>query len=621
MKNSLDRPVSNNWLSDFLREGYRKKNPTTAGYKQREVKISPFFKKSSSYRFGGKLKKKQPEKGCIKGLNVVHSSDKKVVFKLKGVNYYLHKYHRSNQDLLLSHRPCVAEGDWVQKGDLLSDCASSVLGDLAVGKNVLVGYMPWEGYNFEDAIVLSQRMVYENVYTSLHIERYEVQIQETATGFEKITRQVLELVAPMESNRRKIEHVPHSKKATRLRKLYLYGLVARSKQKSVDFRDTKKNYQDLPNIFHHLDENGVVNVGTWVRSNDVLVGKVTPLAKRELLPQERFFYDVIERRPPEFKDTSFRVPKNVYGRVIGKAVFDSTTPDFGEKLSGPKHVCVYIAEQRQIQIGDKLAGRHGNKGIVSIILPREEMPYLPDGTPLDIVLNPLGVPSRMNVGQVFESLLGLAGRYLKQQFKIPPFDETIGPEASRSLVFSKLYEAMVKTRKEWLFQYDTPGKVSLFDGRTGESFDQLATIGQAYMLKLIHIVDKKIHARSVGPYALVTQQPVRGRSKQGGQRLGEMEVWALEGFGAAYTLQECLTLKSDDLLGRDKVLPAISKEKLKLYMGTPEAFRVAVRELQSLCLKVSLLTSKSFLQKQDETDLQTLNKKEGLFLTDVAMLP
>ncbi len=563
------------------------------------------------------------------------------VTSLRGIVYQLAKYQRSNQELSLNERPCVGEGDWVQKGDHLSDSSSTVLGDLAVGKNVLVGYMPWEGYNFEDAIVISERLVYDSVYTSLHIDRYEVEIQETATGMEQITRDVPQLTAGcrikpveeklMEEIRRRTRKKEGDKRGEKkkegaidpkqLKRFHQFEMGYESTLEDKN-QNKRLNLYGLPSrlqkrLFNHLDQNGVVKVGTWVLPNDVLVGKVTPCEKRELLPQELFFYDALRWHPPEFQDTSLRVPKNVYGRVVETALLEPTNNSLQVSYDGPGRVYVYIAQQRRIQVGDKLAGRHGNKGIVSIVLPREDMPYLPDGTPLDMVLNPLGVPSRMNVGQVFECLLGLAGGYLNQQFKIPPFDEISGPEASRSLVFSKLYEAMVRTRKGWLFQSDAPGKVRLFDGRTGGCFEQPATIGQAYMLKLIHIVDKKIHARSTGPYSLITQQPVRGRSRRGGQRLGEMEVWALEGFGAAYTLQECLTIKSDDMTGRYRVLPGIVYHRT-LFMGTPEAFRVAVRELQSLCLNINLFTAQLF---SDKKPLLYLGAARGVALTEVSALP
>ena len=457
-------------------------------------------------------------------------------FSLNSLNYPLAEYQRSNQDTCVSQRPIVYEGDWVQKGDLLADGTASVGGELALGKNILVAYMPWEGYNFEDAILISERLIYDDVYTSIHIERYEVEIRETKFGIEQITKQIPEVESSEISQ---------------------------------------------------LDSRGIIKMGSWVKEGDILVGKITPIQKKSLSPHEKLLYDIVKKEIPTTRDTSLRVPKSVHGRVVNIQILETENipPELG--FQGPGRVHIYIAEKRKIQVGDKMAGRHGNKGIISKILPRQDMPYLPDGTPLDIVLNPLGVPSRMNVGQVFECLLGLAGQQLHQQFKIRPFDEIYGPEASRSLVYSKLYEARLKTGQNWLFDPNFAGKTKLFDGRTGEAFDQAVTVGQAYMLKLVHLVDEKIHARSTGPYSLVTQQPLRGRSKHGGQRLGEMEVWALEGFGAAYTLQELLTVKSDDMKGRHQVMDAILNNT-PIELGTPESFKVLIRELQSLCLDVGV---------------------------------
>ena len=454
--------------------------------------------------------------------------------QLKPVTYELQKLFRSNQDTSIMHRPVVREGEWVNRGDLLADNATTVKGELSLGKNLLLAYMPWEGYNFEDAILISERLVSDDLYTSLHIERYEVEIRETKFGLEQITNQI-----------------PDEGKLS------------------------------------HLDHFGVAKIGTWVEEGDILIGKVAPMPQKNLSRYEKLLYDVVGKKMSTTRDTSLRVPRGVEGRVIHVEILnaDNLPPEL--VFEGPSRVNLYIAEKRKIHVGDKMAGRHGNKGIISNILPRQDMPYLPDGTPLDMVLNPLGVPSRMNVGQLYECLLGLAGRYLGQKFKVRPFDEIYGPQASRSLVYSKLYEDRLRTGHRWLFKPVSPGKTRLFDGRTGECFNQPVTVGQAYMLKLIHLVDEKIHARSIGPYSLVTQQPLRGRSKHGGQRLGEMEVWALEGFGAAYTLQELLTVKSDDIKGREQVMEAIQKNKT-ISLGTPESFKVLVRELQSLCLDVGV---------------------------------
>jgi len=448
----------------------------------------------------------------------------------------LQRYHRSNQETCLTQTSAVSEGDWVQSGDLLADCSASRFGELALGKNILIAYLPWEGYNFEDAVVISERLISDDVYTSIHVQKYDIETRETRFGVEKITRQIP-------------------------------GITDREKE--------------------HLDWRGIAKIGSWVKEGDILVGKVSPKSSQPLSPYERLAYDIANVEAATTEDTSLRVPKSVEGRVINCQFFEG--PGVTIEKQGPStgRVRIYLAEKRKLQVGDKVAGRHGNKGIVSTVLPRQDMPYLPDGTIVDMVLNPLGIPSRMNVGQVFECLLGLAGVQLGQQFKITPFDEIYGAEASRSLVYLKLYQARLRTNQDWLFNSRFPGKTPLLDGRTGRLFDQWITVGYAYMLKLVHLVDEKIHARSTGPYSLVTKQPLGGRSKHGGQRLGEMEVWALEGFGAAYTLQEMLTSKSDDVVGREQVVEAILF-KGRMSLGNPEAFKVLVRELQSLCLDVGV---------------------------------
>jgi DNA-directed RNA polymerase subunit beta len=465
---------------------------------------------------------------------------------LESVNYMLQEYQRSNQDTCLAQRPIVHEGDWVQKGDLLADGTASVGGELALGKTILVAYMPWEGYNFEDAILISERLIYDDIYTSIHITEYSIETRDTKLGVEQITSQIPGI---------------------------------------------------SPSQIYHLDTRGIAKIGSWVKEGDILVGKITPQEKKPLSPHEKLMNAIFQKEIPTTKDTSLRVPKNVHGRVIHIQVLETKSIAPEIHFQGPRRVVIYVAEKRKIQIGDKMAGRHGNKGIISQILPRQDMPYLPDGTPVDMVLNPLGVPSRMNVGQVFECLLGLAGKKLNQQFKIVHFDEVYGPEASRSLVYSKLFEARIKTRQKWLFDPNFAGKAKIFDGRTGDSFYQAVTVGQAYMLKLVHMVDEKIHARSTGPYALVTQQPIRGRSNRGGQRLGEMEVWALEGFGAAYTLQELLTVKADDKKGREQVMDAILHNR-PISFGTPESVKLLIRELQSLCLDVGVYTVESSGQRK-----------------------
>ena len=741
--------------------------------------------------------------------------NKNMFSNLKITSYWLNPIARSNQDTYLLHRPLVKPGQWVEKGDILADNSASCQGELAIGKNLLVGYTPWEGYNFEDAVLLSDRVLNQELFSSIHVERYEVDVRDTPGGIEEIVSTIPSLT-------------------------------------------------DVSN----LDKHGVIKVGTWVKEGDVLVGKRTPTnqTKDDLSNYEQFLNDIVNKTVEPFRDTSLRVPSNVHGRVVHVEIIEKmddlreiqtrnqkkilekadkdkaakkekakakqlkaeqtaaakqlkaeqtaaakqlktdpkpvnqtnvvnvkksaskslksslnqqkqklqkqklsqaskkfnikpksnlskkTKPSFHRagvlrlnpmqkkqikrleyyqynrqtfnflffdykinhhngfstthppkawaaaklqlnkkilpifhqpiysrlsfqklfkfsfepqsrkvtdqiqtrrnalqpesnnkwlmyankqpsttknqpQLNQPKltnrsdyfkpaelqipkrikRVNVYIAEKRNLQVGDKIAGRHGNKGIISTILPQQDMPYLPDGTPLDLVLNPLGVPSRMNVGQIFECLLGLAGSYLHQTYKIQPFDELYGCEASRSLVYSKLYEARVKTKQNWLFDPNFPGKVRLFDGRTGHCFDQPVTVGKAYILKLIHLVDEKIHARSTGPYSLVTQQPLRGRSNKGGQRVGEMEVWALEGFGAAYILQELLTVKSDDMIGRSSLLNRIVT-KQAISLGPPESFRVLLRELQALCLETTVYAPNS--NHNQNTQLSDLSFKQ-----------
>jgi DNA-directed RNA polymerase subunit beta len=470
-------------------------------------------------------------------------------YTFKTVEYSLENYSGSNQSTFLVQKPIVKEGDWVEAGDILADGSSSNKGELALGHNLLVAYVPWEGFNFEDAILISERLVKQDLYTSIHIEKYEVEIRETKFGFEKITNKIPDL--------------------------------------------QKKELKNL-------DTQGIVKPGTWVQEGDILVGKVTPIRKKPLSPHERLLYDIVGKINPTVRDSSLRVPRGTQARVLDiQIVYSDEKTKLGEVFVGkiPLKVQILLAQRRRIQVGDKMAGRHGNKGIISKIMPIQDMPYLPDGTPLDIVLNPLGVPSRMNVGQVYECLLGLAGRYLNENYRVIPFDELFGPHISRSLTYSKLYESSVKNQQPWLFNPNCPGKTKIFDGRTGECFDQPITVGEAYILKLVHLVDDKIHARSTGPYSFVTQQPLRGRSKHGGQRLGEMEVWALEGFGAAYILQELLTVKSDDVKGRHKIMYSILTGK-NMSMGTPECFKVLVKELQSLCLDVGVYSIDMFGKRE-----------------------
>ena len=456
--------------------------------------------------------------------------------KPQELKYKLSKYQRSNQDTCLNQKPLVRIGEKVVAGQVLADGSSTEGGELALGQNIVVAYMPWEGYNYEDAILISERLVQEDVYTSIHIEKYEIEARQTKLGPEEITR-------------------------------------------------------EIPNVgedaLRQLDEQGIIRVGAWVDAWDILVGKVTPKGESDQPPEEKLLRAIFGEKARDVRDNSLRVPNGEKGRVVDVRLF---TREQGDELPPGANMVVraYVAQKRKIQVGDKMAGRHGNKGIISRILPAEDMPYLSDGSPVDIVLNPLGVPSRMNVGQVFECLLGWAGHNLGVRFKITPFDEMYGEETSRRLVHGKLEEAREETGRDWVYNPDNAGKITVYDGRTGEAFDRDVTVGVAYMLKLVHLVDDKIHARSTGPYSLVTQQPLGGKAQQGGQRFGEMEVWALEAFGAAYTLQELLTVKSDDMQGRNEALNAIVKGKAIPRPGTPESFKVLMRELQSLGLDVAV---------------------------------
>lgn len=476
----------------------------------------------------------------VNGEVVFVDSTQIIVRDHEGNDHYhiLQKYQRSNQDTCLNQRPIVSQGDTVIAGQVLANGSACEGGEIALGQNVLVAYMPWEGYNYEDAILVSQRLVREDLYTSVHIEKYEIEARQTKLGPEEITR-------------------------------------------------------EIPNVAEDslgsLDEMGIIRIGAFVESGDILVGKVTPKGESDQPPEEKLLRAIFGEKARDVRDNSLRVPNTERGRVVDVRIY---TREQGDELPPGANmvVRVYVAQRRKIQVGDKMAGRHGNKGIISRILPLEDMPYLPDGTPIDIVLNPLGVPSRMNVGQVFECLMGWAADNLHSRFKIVPFDEMHGAEKSRETVQMYLEEARKQPGKEWVYNPDNPGKIQLVDGRSGEPFDQPVTVGRAYILKLVHLVDDKIHARSTGPYSLVTQQPLGGKAQQGGQRLGEMEVWALEAYGAAYTLQELLTVKSDDMQGRNEALNAIVKGKPIPRPGTPESFKVLMRELQSLGLDIAVYT-------------------------------
>nr|UDZ61114.1 RNA polymerase beta subunit [Albidella oligococca] len=453
-------------------------------------------------------------------------------------------YQRSNKNTCMHQKPQVQRGKYIKKGQILAGGSATVGGEVALGKNVLVAYMPWEGYNFEDAVLISERLVYDDIYTSFHIRKYEIQTHMTSQGPERITKEI-----------------PHLE----------------------------------DQLLRNLDRNGVVMLGAWVETGDILVGKLTPQAANEssYAPEDRLLRAILGIQVSTAKETSLKLPIGGRGRVIDVRWIQKK----GDSSYNPEILRIYILQKREIKVGDKVAGRHGNKGIISKVLPRQDMPYLQDGRPVDMVFNPLGVPSRMNVGQIFECSLGLAGDLLKRHYRIAPFDERYEQEASRKLVFSELYEASKQTKNPWVFEPEYPGKSRIFDGRTGDTFEQPVLIGKSYILKLIHQVDDKIHGRSSGHYALVTQQPLRGRAKQGGQRVGEMEVWALEGFGVAHILQEMLTYKSDHIRARQEVLgTTIIGGTIPSPEDAPESFRLLVRELRSLALELNhfLVSEKNF---------------------------
>jgi len=449
--------------------------------------------------------------------------------------YKLINFGRSNQDTLVHQRPLVRLGERVEAGDILADGSATHNGELALGKNVLVAMMPWEGYNYEDAIILSEKLVKKDKFTSVHIQRLEVEVRATKLGMEEITR-------------------------------------------------------EIPNVgeeaLANLDDRGIVVAGSEVEAGDVLVGKVTPKGETELPAEEKLLRAIFGDKARDMRDTSLRVPPGEVGKVIAVRIFSRSE---GDELPPGVHelVRVYIAQLRKVSVGDKMAGRHGNKGVIARVMPEEDMPYLPDGTPVDVVLNPLGVPSRMNIGQIFELLLGHAAHHLKRSYELPPFDEAFEEDASIKMIDHEIKEAIEQKKLTWL---DASGKVELYDGRTGRPFARKVAVGYMYLMKLIHLVDDKMHARSTGPYSLITQQPLGGKAQFGGQRFGEMEVWALEAYGAAHTLQEILTVKSDDVVGRSRVYESIIKGKAMGKPGIPESFKVLVKELRGLCLDMKTLT-------------------------------
>ena len=470
-------------------------------------------------------------------------ADKIVVLRDDGEGkdeYKLLKFKRSNQGTCINQRPIVYNGEHVEKGEVIADGPSTDNGEIALGKNLLIGFMTWEGYNYEDAIILNERLIMEDVLTSIHIEKYEAEARDTKLGPEEITR-------------------------------------------------------DIPNVgedaLKDLDEEGIIRKGAEVNSSDILVGKVTPKGETELTAEERLLRAIFGEKAREVRDTSLRVPHGETGIVVDVKIFSRENGD--ELPPGVnKLVRCYIATKRKISVGDKMAGRHGNKGVISRILPEEDMPFLENGQPLQVMLNPLGVPSRMNVGQVLEVHLGLAAKSKDWYIATPVFDGANEKDIIRLLEENG---------------FDGSGKLWLRDGRTGEYFDNPVTVGYMYMLKLHHLVDDKIHARSTGPYSLVTQQPLGGKAQFGGQRFGEMEVWALEAYGAAYTLQEILTVKSDDIVGRVKTYEAIVKGENIPEPGIPESFKVLIKEMQSLCLDVKVLT-----EDNEEIEIKETSEMEGI---------
>ncbi len=488
-------------------------------------------------------------------------------------SYRLAKFKRSNQGTCINQRPLVEVGDLLEAGSPIADGPCTDNAEMALGTNLLVAFMPWEGHNYEDAIILSQRLVQEDVLTSIHIEEHEVDARDTKLGPEEITR-------------------------------------------------------DIPNVSEEmladLDERGIIRIGAEVSTGDILVGKVTPKGETELTPEERLLRAIFGEKAREVRDTSMKVPHGESGTVIGVRVFDR---EDGDELppGGNQLVRVYVAQKRKISVGDKLAGRHGNKGVIAKILPIEDMPFMEDGTPVDVVLNPLGVPRRMNIGQILELHLGWLGKqgwHIDADLKNEEWAKRltsigVNEAAPNTKVATPVFDGAREDEITGLLGQTLPnrdgvrmvketGKAHLFDGRSGEPFKSPVSVGYMYILKLHHLVDDKIHARSTGPYSMITQQPLGGKAQFGGQRFGEMEVWAMEAYGAAYALQELLTIKSDDVPGRVKVYEAIVKGENIPDSGIPESFKVLVKEMQSLCLNVEVLS-------QDGSTIQLKDAEEDVF--------
>jgi DNA-directed RNA polymerase subunit beta len=490
--------------------------------------------------------------------------------------YFLRKFDRSNQGTSYNNRVIVDAGDRVEVGQVLADGPATENGELALGKNLLVAFMPWEGHNFEDAIILSQNLVKDDVLSSIHIEEYEVDARDTKLGKEEITR-------------------------------------------------------DLPNVspelLADLDERGIIRIGAEVRPGDILVGKVTPKGETELSAEERLLRAIFNEKSREVRDTSLKVPHGEEGTIIGVKVFDAQDGDDELGSGVNQRVVVFIAQKRKITEGDKLAGRHGNKGVISKILPVEDMPFLADGTPVDIILNPLGIPGRMNFGQVLETHLGWIAKQGWEVQGSPKWAAHLPQEAHSAApgtkVATPVFDGAFEDEIQGLLDsttknrdgdrlIDSTGKTMLFDGRSGEPYPAPVSVGYMYILKLHHLVDDKIHARSTGPYSMITQQPLGGKAQFGGQRFGEMEVWALEAYGAAYALQELLTIKSDDILGRVKVYEAIVKGENIQEPGIPESFKVLIKEMQSLCLNVEVLAADGSTISLKDTDDEVFRAAEEL---------
>ena len=483
---------------------------------------------------------------------VEYADSKKIVIKnAKGKDeYYLANFERSNAESNISHNPIVKKGDKVHRGEVIADGPSTDKGELALGKNMVVAFMTCNGYNYEDAVVLNERLVKDDVYTSLHIEHYDIDCRDTKLGPEEITRDIPNVG-----------------------------------------EDARKN----------LDANGIVRIGTEVKEGDILVGKVTPKGMQELTSEEKLLHAIFGEKTREVRDTSLRVAHGADGIVHYVKVYTKENSDeLGPGVS--KIIRVYIIQKRKIQVGDKMSGRHGNKGVISLILPEEDMPYLPDGTPVDIVLNPQGVPSRMNLGQILELHLGMAGKKLGVHYATPVFDGASVDEIKEQMALAGM---------------DPDGKTDLYDGRTGEKFENRVAVGVMYMIKLHHMVDDKIHARSTGPYSLVTQQPLGGKAQFGGQRFGEMEVWALYAYGAAHVLQEILTIKSDDVVGRVKVYEALVKGKTVKGAGMPESFRVLIKEFQALGLNVEMIDQNDQVHELKELEEEEDESGEAITIDEI----